>query len=506
MGIATGLTAERMLEIEANSITGGMIDIHGDLILTTHGGETINAGQVEPTRFMTVTDSSSVDLGITGAGSLALPWNLTASVKVIDASKVTSGVLGLDRIPNLTAEGLLEATYRGGKAKVKVGGVWSTNALSWATPYDPSKSRAVRLMKVGVDWMIMGQIEDNDIRLELNPSTVAMYSEVNTDMLFAYEPRAIKLPSGLVMLSGLLRSPAAYSGSEVLATLPEGFRPDHDAVWAVEWANQARAITIFPNGEIKPRTNFTGGNYISLDGIAFWAAGVPTWTPIGQGGSSFGANFDTDAGWNNYGPAAFWKDPYGFVWFKGLIRNIPAMSVDNTVSVNLPATHRPYKQMHFRTTANDVFGFIGGAPASGLAWKNGGEASAGSWHSLDSVVLVTAEARANNPWKDVACWNNGWSNYLVSTFPAASYLMREDGLRIAEGLIGSGTIGQRPFILHEKEMWPDTGRKILARVSNAARGRADIYSSNAGDADIGAFYASQGTSAWFSLDGAMWYP
>lgn len=45
MATVTGLTAERMLEIEAASIISGEV-IDGDLILTKHDGTTIDAGPV----------------------------------------------------------------------------------------------------------------------------------------------------------------------------------------------------------------------------------------------------------------------------------------------------------------------------------------------------------------------------------------------------------------------------------------------------------------------------
>lgn len=42
----TGLTAARMLEIEDASVVSGAVDGSGDLILTTFGGDDINAGNV----------------------------------------------------------------------------------------------------------------------------------------------------------------------------------------------------------------------------------------------------------------------------------------------------------------------------------------------------------------------------------------------------------------------------------------------------------------------------
>jgi microcystin-dependent protein len=46
MATITGLTAERMLEIEGSSIVDGQIDVDGNLILSKHDGSTINAGPV----------------------------------------------------------------------------------------------------------------------------------------------------------------------------------------------------------------------------------------------------------------------------------------------------------------------------------------------------------------------------------------------------------------------------------------------------------------------------
>jgi microcystin-dependent protein len=46
MATITGLTADRMLEIEGASVVDGEVDTNGNLILTTHDGTTINAGPV----------------------------------------------------------------------------------------------------------------------------------------------------------------------------------------------------------------------------------------------------------------------------------------------------------------------------------------------------------------------------------------------------------------------------------------------------------------------------
>lgn len=49
MATITGLTKARMLAIEAASVVMGVVNDVGDLILTTHGGDEINAGHVKGT-------------------------------------------------------------------------------------------------------------------------------------------------------------------------------------------------------------------------------------------------------------------------------------------------------------------------------------------------------------------------------------------------------------------------------------------------------------------------
>ena len=46
MATVTGLTAGRMLQIESNAVISGQVDNAGRLILTTHGGDEIDAGSV----------------------------------------------------------------------------------------------------------------------------------------------------------------------------------------------------------------------------------------------------------------------------------------------------------------------------------------------------------------------------------------------------------------------------------------------------------------------------
>ena len=61
MATVTGLTAERMLEIEAASVVDGEIDINGHLILTKHDGTLIDAGVAKGAKGDPGTDGTDAD-------------------------------------------------------------------------------------------------------------------------------------------------------------------------------------------------------------------------------------------------------------------------------------------------------------------------------------------------------------------------------------------------------------------------------------------------------------
>lgn len=68
MAQVTAFTAERMKEIEDTTVVGGLVDVNGNLLLTTREGEAIDAGHVKGDK------GDQGDQGIDGApGSLATP-------------------------------------------------------------------------------------------------------------------------------------------------------------------------------------------------------------------------------------------------------------------------------------------------------------------------------------------------------------------------------------------------------------------------------------------------
>lgn len=95
MATVTGLTATRMLAIEAASVVSGTVNGSGHLILTTHDGTSIDAGYV----WGTVVDASDTQKGIVElatSGETATGTDATRAVTPAGLASVVSGLQPLD--------------------------------------------------------------------------------------------------------------------------------------------------------------------------------------------------------------------------------------------------------------------------------------------------------------------------------------------------------------------------------------------------------------------------
>lgn len=513
MATVTGMSAPRMLEIEANSVVSGNIDFAGNLILTTHGGEEIDAGNIRLPPALEIDDTSTLDLTLTGLGVPGDPWIIKGDLENLPASIIDSGVFDLDRIPNLTVDGILEASYRtGGPAKVKIAGVLSTSEYEWASTYIPNGSRAVKLMRTGSTWIILGQREVS-YPITLDNTQVRTYAEGAVGSVFANTPKAFRLPSGIVVLSGLLYGPAAIANGAKIATIPAEVRPDKDVYHSIEAGDLAKSIVIQSNGEIRLYGTFASANYISLDGVAYPGPGVATWIEIGSpgSGSAIAANFQSTPSLEaTYGKPAYWKDPYGFVWYRGLVEVKTALSVNNTAMIDMPAGYRSDKSQHTRGVGNQVFAGVYHNPGTGLGWMTGGPTTVGSYIALTGLLTTTPDAIANNPWAPYVFMGNSWANYNIATYPGARYCRREDGLVVLGGLLGSGSLATSAFNTATKEFWPRNGRLILGTIcNNQVRARLDLGSEREAYGSTitpGSVNPTNSSNVWYSLDGCRFVP
>lgn len=505
MATVTGFSAARMLEIENGAIVDGWIDSNRHLVLQKRDGETIDAGDLTSFIQIGTLDTDSVDLTMTGLGSPDVPYVLKADVKNIPASATNSGVFDIARIPTMTAQALLDPLQCGpGPSRVTFlpGTTLSTEKYQWVGKFEPSGNRVVTMMRSGNSWVILGHsgLEGYGGKLDLLPLLTNNWRSYNRSIggsndVWA-QPKAQRLHSGIVVLSGLIAYGASSPGSLIM-TLPEMYRPDSPMIFPINNADTAKAIYIGSDGQVKVEgASWVPNSYISLDGIAFPAAGVATWTDVGSAGSgSSWAN-----GWGpfntaGFGNPAFWKDPYGFVWFKGLVGG--GSTANNANIFTLPASHRAHATLHIKSTASATFGYLGAQTGDGINYKAGGNA----WLTLASCVLTTPESVANNLWQEIGLANGWYAD--TSGYSKAAVLRRPDGLGMAKGLIRGGTAPAVTVATIYDYMLPAT-RIILYGISVDLFNRQDVYGMSDNIGERGLMRVTSGSTGWVSWDSHLW--
>lgn len=438
-----------------------------------------------------------------------MKWNGSFVYDNITSTQPSGLVLITPNSQKLIQTALLDGSYRGGKDSKVVftpGGPLSSEAYPFMDTYNPQGSRTVRLLRSGKSFQIAGQTMDEKYPLPLGANWYT-YSEITASKIFSDRVVANKLASGLVVLSGLLRINGTPPDGSTIVTLPPELAPDAALILPVMMGDTTQSMKINTNGTVTVYGDWPGNTYLSLDGVSFWPAGSVVWTPVGQGGSSFGANFEPWPDTATWGIPKWYKDPYGVVWFQGLVRVKVATSVDNTNIVSMPAGYRADLEQHFRgATYNPNYAGLGAKPADGLNWKTKSPGTVGQYISISGVSYLTPDAISKNKWKAVPSMANSWANHLPASFGGAQYTRREDGLCMSRGLIASGTMGAIVFYFDE-ELQPQFGKIIFIGISNNSNLRLDISSTRVGDSiPPGALTMQFGNNAWCSLDGLKWVP
>lgn len=190
MATVTGLTAARMLAIEAASIVDGAVDLSGDLILTTQGGADINAGSV---------------VGPTGAGlngtviaettNLNTIGNPGAYVQLVDAWATTArnypwpaGVGGWLTVAGTSGGVLLQTYYAADDVETPAiyvressnsGSSWTT----WRSVILSDSNGNYRFIRDGYDENVritaMGNIDAYDLLDQVAPGAPARSLSLN---------------------------------------------------------------------------------------------------------------------------------------------------------------------------------------------------------------------------------------------------------------------------------------------------------------------------------------
>ncbi|UVK59035.1 minor tail protein [Microbacterium phage Cen1621] len=488
----------------------------GDLVTVNVAGQAVKAAV---TRVRIDITPDGINAGATVGDAVGFDPTRVTGARV---TAVESRVSALERTTGTGSErsALLPKSYlyrnAVGATPVILDGELTPYALEWDTPYNPSGARSVRIRLVGDRWRIQGQTYEAK---DLHPLAGEYPLQIVNDW-WPYDERynsddwadgrAIVLPSGIVNLSGLILKNGGTANNEVIARMPAAIAPDSDQYFAISNSDVARGVVIKSNGDIMcPGTTIGANTYVSLDRISYPAKGVAQWTEVGApgSGSSWGPNFE-DYLYQGI-KCMYWKDPYGFVWWRGLAKVKVAGSGDNANLVILPTSHRTAASKgegHFRSVGNDGYAGIGSMSINGINYKAGTPNAVGNWISLAGLVTPSADALGTtlNNWWRFDWMTNSWNNH-GALYPDAGVTRREDGLVCWRGLISGGIFGAGIGRMPNEAIPRET--RLVDTISNQNRGRVDFWGlDRREDALYGTVYMNNGSNAWFSFDGITYAP
>ena len=169
MAIVTGFTAERMLEMENATIISGTVNPSGDLILMTKDGTVVNAGHVkgaDATALLQIIDSSTVDLTLTGAGTPASPWQLSANVAI--SSSTVKGLVELATDTEATAGTDTTRAITPANLKAVLAGRLNSASIRLTDTGDASLTSTGHAFQIGDDSAFNLIIDNNEMMARNN--------------------------------------------------------------------------------------------------------------------------------------------------------------------------------------------------------------------------------------------------------------------------------------------------------------------------------------------------
>jgi hypothetical protein len=308
MGTVTGLTAARMLEIEAACIVAGAVSLGpgpttDHLILIKHDGSTVDAGNVRGPQGIP---------GVAGPTGPGINWRGTWNPGT--AYAVGDGVYYLGTSYRRLVAGTTATTP---DADVTNWGVVALKGTDGAPSNTPIEA-----------WHFVGAAGE--------PAFQNGWVNYDATRLVRYR----KFPDGRVRLSGLLKNGVAGS---IAFTLPAGYRPTQEGYYSVVSNGAFGAVIIDAAGQVTPAIG--SSTYYFLDGIEF-----------DTGQSIFPASIVsvTQEGWHTVGaagepafqnswvgrapePPRFRKTPDGEVTIEGIFDT----GVSGATAFTLPVGYRP---------------------------------------------------------------------------------------------------------------------------------------------------------------------
>lgn len=295
-----------------------------------------------------------------------------------------------------------------------------------------------------------------------------------------------KTSAGQVVLHGLIKRVNGNSTSnEIIATLPDGYRPSTRYLYQ-SVANSANArIDIFPNGEIRIVGAF---NDLTLEGITFQPAST-TFTNLAPYLS----------GWTTYGdanyaiPMSYAVDGAGRTEVRGMVSS--GTATDGTDIVTMSSAIAPSEYYHLPAMAggpNSTVGIVGtNGPTPAIEAKGGSNA----WYSIHALwwpASRTTGSTCTTQWCSLTL-QNGWVHY-GSPFATQAYTKGSDNMVHLKGLIRSGTASQGTVLATLPAGYRPKGYLLFQNQNGGGLGRVDLYPN-------GNLVIVLGSNGWLSLDG-----
>lgn len=417
-------------------------------------------------------------LSVTGAGNntVTASWASVSgatgyTIKVTGSApvKITTTTATVSNVPVGTATVTVYATNASGAGPA---------ASTTATVTGSSNVAAYTPLSTPT-WMSLPLITNWTGYVQMNPSGNGGN----------YAPAQYTKAGGIVQLRGLIQSPVATAAGTVIATLPDGYRPDYTSLFpAMIGGNAASYISIDQLGNVTIPVALAANTWFSLENVLFPAAGVANWTSVGASGSgSAFANGWTSYGASTYGPPRFWQDADGFTWLGGVVSS--GTAVDNTNIFTLPAPARAFKEQHYVAASNGGFGGVGARPGDGVNFKNGSNA----WMSLAGVFINTATSQANLSWT-IPYYSGTFAAYNATSFPAPGYTQTSYGLVVLQGL-GNCVVGNQYYLPTSM-----TTNFNNLRIVNSGLAIGRLNENQGGGIDTGV------CTSWFSNDSVGFFP
>lgn len=250
-------------------------------------------------------------------------------------------------------------------------------------------------------------------------------------------PSFSKSSSGRVFLKGLVKGKSASSAvtNGVIATLPEGYRPEARlAFQTLASPNVAARVDVKPNGDI---VMYAGNaTWISLDSISFLPADHPyTWKAVAP------ANFKN--GWTNWSapvPTGEYEVVHAAIDNLGRV-NLQGLAKAGTTTVNttmiamqeLGAAYVPPKSLHFPAGGNGMSLF--------WIWLDGDLAKRGTQTSSYMGLQALYYPGSTGTWTNVTP-TSPWVNYGAASgnYPILQCTKGSDNVVTIRGLIKGGSV------------------------------------------------------------------